>query len=73
MSIAANKVDGIRAGLCHDAYTASMAKAHNNAQILCFGQRVVGLGVVESIIDSFINTEFEGGRHAQRVEKIMDI
>jgi len=73
MSIAANKVKGVRAALCHDAYTAAMARAHNNAQILCFGQRVLGLGVVESVIDAFINTNFEGGRHAQRVEKIMDI
>jgi len=73
MSIAANKVKGIRAALCHDAYTAAMARAHNDAQILCFGERVLGLGVVESIIDSFIRTEFEGGRHAQRVEKIMQI
>jgi len=73
MSIAANKVDGIRAALCHDAYTAAMARAHNEAQILCFGERVLGLGVVESIIDSFINTNPEGGRHAGRVEKIMKI
>jgi len=73
MSIAANKVDGIRAALCHDAYTASMARAHNEAQILCFGERVVGLGVVESIIDAFISTQPEGGRHTQRVEKIMSI
>jgi len=73
MSLAANKVKGIRAALCHDAYTAAMAKAHNNANILCFGQRVVGLGVVESIIDAFINTQFEGGRHETRVEKIMQI
>jgi ribose 5-phosphate isomerase B len=73
MSIAANKVKGIRAALCHDAYTAAMARAHNNAQILCFGQRVLGLGVVESVIDSFIATKPEGGRHEQRVEKIMDI
>jgi ribose 5-phosphate isomerase B len=73
MSIAANKVEGIRAALCHDAYTAAMARAHNDAQILCFGERVLGLGVVESIIDSFLETEFEGGRHANRVEKIMQI
>ncbi len=73
MSIAANKVKGIRAALCHDAYTAAMARAHNDAQILCFGERVIGLGVVESIIESFINTKFEGGRHKDRVEKIMKI
>jgi len=73
MSLAANKVKGIRAALCHDAYTAAMAKAHNNANILCFGQRVVGLGVAESIIDAFLKTKFEGGRHQTRVEKIMQI
>jgi len=70
ISISANKVPGIRAALCHDAYTATMARAHNNAQILAFGERVVGKGVIESMIDAFINTEFEGGRHATRVAKI---
>jgi len=73
MSIAANKVKGIRAALCHDAYTAEMARAHNNAQILCFGERVLGLGTVESLIDAFINTNPEGGRHSDRVEKIIAI
>jgi len=70
ISISANKVPGIRAALCHDAYTAAMARAHNDAQILAFGERVVGMGVVTSMIDAFIDTEFEGGRHAGRVEKI---
>lgn len=70
ISIAANKHKGIRAALCHDAYTAKMARAHNDANILAFGERVVGLGVVESMIDAFMNTEFEGGRHQSRVEKI---
>ncbi len=70
ISISANKVPGIRAALCHDAYTAEMARAHNNAQILGMGERVVGKGVIENILDAFINTEFEGGRHAGRVEKI---
>lgn len=70
ISIAANKVPGIRAALCHDAYTAAMARMHNNAQILAFGERVVGKGVIESMIDAFITTEFEGGRHAARVAKI---
>jgi len=73
MSIAANKVKGVRAALCHDAYTAAMARAHNEAQILCFGQRVVGLGVVESIVDAFLTTQPEGNRHTGRVEKIMKI
>ena len=70
MSLAANKHKGIRAALCHDAYTAIMARAHNDANVLCFGERVVGLGVVQSILEGWCKTEFEGGRHAQRVEKI---
>lgn len=70
ISIAANKVEGIRAALCHDAYTASMTRAHNDANILAFGERVVGRGVIESMIDAFCNTPFEGGRHASRVGKI---
>ncbi len=70
MSLAANKHKSIRAALCHDAYTAKMARAHNDANVLCFGERVVGLGVVESIIESWCNTSFEGGRHANRVKKI---
>ena len=73
ISMAANKVEGIRAALCHDAYTATMARAHNNAQILAFGERVVGMGVVQSMIDAFIETKFEGGRHSGRVEKINQI
>jgi len=70
ISIAANKVAGIRAALCHDAYTATATRAHNDANILCFGERVVGKGVIESMIDAFCTTEFEGGRHAGRVDKI---
>ena len=70
ISMAANKVPGVRAALCHDAYTAAMARAHNDAQILAFGERVVGKGVIESMIDAFITTEFEGGRHGGRVAKI---
>ena len=70
ISIAANKVTGIRAALCHDAFTAQATRAHNDANILCFGERVVGKGVIESMLDAFSNTEFEGGRHAGRVDKI---
>jgi len=73
MSIAANKIDGIRAAHCHDYYSAQMARAHNNANILCFGERVSGPGVIESMIDAFTTTEFEGGRHSGRVEKIMKL
>ena len=71
MSIAANKIKGIRAAEVHDYYTAQMARAHNDANVLCFGERVVGPGVIESIIDAWCSTEFEGGRHAGRVAKIM--
>ena len=71
MSIAANKIKGIRAAEVHDYYTAQMARAHNDANILCFGERVVGKGVIESIVDAWCETKFEGGRHANRVAKIM--
>lgn len=70
MSMTANKCAGIRAALCHDAYTASMARAHNDANILCLGQRVSGRGTLESIIKAWCEGEFEGGRHAERVAKI---
>jgi ribose 5-phosphate isomerase B len=70
ISIAANKVDGIRAALCHDAYTAQMCREHNDANVLCFGERVVGKGVIESMLDAFVNSEFAGGRHLGRVQKI---
>lgn len=71
ISIAANKVPGIRAALCHDAYTAAMARAHNDAQIVCAGARVTGPEVIKQLVDVFLTTSFEGGRHGCRVEKIM--
>jgi len=70
MSMAANRHEGIRAALCHDAYTAEVARGHNDANILCFGERIVGKGVAESIIDAWITGGFDGGRHTGRVEKI---
>ena len=70
MSMAANRHSGIRAALCHDAYTATVARAHNDANVLCFGERVVGCGVAESILDAWIAGCFDGGRHKGRVEKI---
>lgn len=70
MSIAANRHRGIRAALCNEPYGATMARAHNDANVLCLGARVVGLGMAECIVESFIKGEFEGGRHAQRVEKL---
>lgn len=70
MSMAANRHSGIRAALCHDAYTATVARGHNDANVLCFGERIIGKGVAESIIDAWIAASFEGGRHAGRVAKI---
>jgi ribose 5-phosphate isomerase B len=70
MSLAANKHSGIRAALCHDAYTAKMAREHNNANILCFGQRVVGLGTIESMLEAWVGSKFAEGRHANRVQMI---
>ena len=70
MSIAANRHKGIRAALCNEPYGAMMARAHNDANVLCLGARVIGLGMAECILQSFIKGEFEGGRHTQRVEKL---
>ncbi|HIE34893.1 MAG TPA: ribose 5-phosphate isomerase B [Campylobacterales bacterium] len=73
MSIAANKIKGIRAAEVYDYYTAKMARAHNDANILCFGERVVGKGEIESIVDAWCTTKFEGGRHLNRVKKIISL
>ncbi|MCL2840362.1 MAG: ribose 5-phosphate isomerase B [Defluviitaleaceae bacterium] len=73
MSIAANKVCGIRAVVCSDPYSAKLSRQHNNANILCIGARVVGAELGKTIVDAFINATFEGGRHQLRVEKIMAI
>ena len=70
MSMAANKMKGIRAALCTDSYMAKFARAHNNANVLCLGARVIGSGVAEEIVSIFLNTAFEGGRHKIRVEKV---
>ncbi len=70
MSMAANKFDGIRAALCHNEYSAKMAREHNDANVLCMGERVSGYGMVEAIVDAWDNHTFEGGRHEGRVEKI---
>ncbi|KXN68140.1 Ribose/galactose isomerase [Conidiobolus coronatus NRRL 28638] len=70
ISISANKIKGVRCGLCHNAYTAEMTRRHNNANILALGERVVDLSLVPEIVDTFIKTEFEGKHHADRVQKI---
>lgn len=71
MSIAANKIKGIRAACVSETFSASMARKHNDANVLCFGGRVVGDEVAKTIVDSFLLSEFEGGRHCGRVEKMM--
>ncbi len=70
MSMAANRHRGVRAALCHDAFTAEYARRHNNANVLCIGGRTTGPGVAVQILDIFLATPFEGGRHERRVEKI---
>jgi ribose 5-phosphate isomerase B len=70
MSMAANRHPGIRAALCHDAYTAGMARRHNDANVLCLGSRVLGVGVAAQVLEVFLDTAFEGGRHQRRVHKI---
>lgn len=72
ISLAANKVKGIRAAVCSEPYSACMARKHNNANIIAFGARVVGIEMAKMIVDSFINTEFEGGIHQERIQMIMN-
>ena len=70
ISIAANKVPGVRAALCTEAFSATAARAHNDANVLALGARVIGAGVAESCLRAFRDTSFEGGRHARRVAKL---
>lgn len=70
ISIVANKIKGIRAALCHNEYTARQARLHNDANILALGARVIGDELGKAIVKTFLNTEFEGGRHARRVSKM---
>ena len=73
MSIAANKVKGVRAAHCTTEYEARMARQHNDANVLCIGERVVGLGLGGAIVKAFLETPFEGGRHEKRVQKMKDL
>lgn len=73
ISLACNKVSGIRACVCSDAYTAKYSRLHNNCNVLCFGARVIGIETAKMLVDEFLDTEFEGGRHARRVDMIMEI
>lgn len=73
ISMSANKIKGIRAALCTDEYMAKFTRLHNDANVLCMGGRVVGGGLACNIADVFLSTEFEGGRHAVRVDKMMKL
>ena len=73
MSIAANKIKGIRAAACSEHFSAKYTRLHNDSNVLCLGGRVVGVGTAIELADLFVDTEFEGGRHATRVAKIKNI
>ncbi len=73
ISIAANKIKGIRAAVCTDTYMAKYTRLHNNANVLCMGGRVTGAGAALEIVETFLNTAFEGGRHQRRIDQISDI
>ena len=70
MSLVANKHRGIRAAACSDTFSARLTRVHNNANVLCFGTRVVGIGLALDLIDNFLDAEFEGGKHERRVNMI---
>jgi ribose 5-phosphate isomerase B len=72
-TMAANKVRGVRAALCHDEFTARLARQHNDANVLGLGGRILGEGLAAAIVDEFLESEFEGGRHSRRVAQITDI
>lgn len=73
ISLAANKVNGVRAACCSDYFSAKMTRAHNNANILSMGGRVIGVGLALELVDVFLTTEFEGGRHQRRIDQITAI
>ena len=73
ISIAANKVNGIRAACCSEPFSAKLSKLHNHSNILCFGARVVGSELAKMIVDEWVNAEYEGGRHQPRVDFISEI
>ena len=73
MSMCANKCRGIRAAVCGDHFSAEFTRKHNNANVLCLGARVIGAGVAMQLVDIFLTTEYEGGRHEKRVEMMMQL
>jgi ribose 5-phosphate isomerase B len=73
MSIAANKVNGVRAAVVHDEFTAELSRSHNDANVLCMSGDLLGLRLIDKIVDVWLKTEFEGGRHARRIDKIAQL
>ena len=73
ISIAANKVPGIRCAHCHDVFSAKATRMHNDANVIAFGERVIGKGLMLEIVNAFLTTEFEGGRHQARIDTITQI
>lgn len=73
MSIAANKIKGIRAALCSDSFSAKYTRLHNDANVMCVGARTIGIGLACELAEIFLTTDFEGGRHQRRVDLIADI
>lgn len=73
VSMVANKVPGVRCAHCHDSYCAEFTRRHNDANVLAMGEKVVGVGYALKIVETFLTTEFEGGRHQRRVDKITSI
>jgi ribose 5-phosphate isomerase B len=71
--MAANKIEGIRAALCNDLYTTRMSRAHNDANVLAMGGRIVAFGLADEIVTLWLNTPFEGGRHQRRIDQIAEI
>lgn len=71
ISIACNKVHGIRAVCCSEPFSAKLSRQHNNSNVLCFGARVIGPELAKMIVDEWLNAEFQGGRHQQRIDKVM--
>jgi ribose 5-phosphate isomerase B len=72
ISLSANRFQGVRAVVCSEPYTAKLARAHNNANIIAFGSRVIGIELAKMIVEVFLTTEYEGGRHQQRIDELDD-
>ncbi|WP_318507692.1 ribose 5-phosphate isomerase B [Bacillus sp. T3] len=73
MSIAANKIDGVRAAVVSDTFSAQATREHNNSNVLCLGERVVGEGLALLIVDTWLNAGFQGGRHQERIDQVTEI